>query len=154
MILRMIKIWQASSSTQPAERQTQPTNFQTYVVEVLNSITARSSTIDQEVVRKCLGLSSTYLLTDTATNPTQGMNSWCAGLSQIVDFLTALHSRGELEIETINAASRACSECWTVAGNWRGLEGGRVCVRKVAIQLKSLLDENGRTYKGEAVYVP
>jgi hypothetical protein len=154
MILRMINIWQASSSTQPAERQTQPTNFQTYVVEVLNSITARSSTIDQEVVRKCLGLSSTYLLTDTATNPTQGMNSWCAGLSQIVDVLTALHSRGELEIETINAASRACSECWTVAGNWRGLEGGRDCVRKVAIQLKSLLDENGRTYKGEAVYVP
>jgi hypothetical protein len=154
MILRMINIWQASSSTQPAERQTQPTNFQTYVVEVLNSITARSSTIDQEVVRKCLGLSSTYLLTDTATNPTQGMNSWCAGLSQIVDVLTALHSRGELEIETINAASRACSECWTVAGNWRGLEGGRECVRKVAIQLKSLLDENGRTYKGEAVYVP
>ncbi|KAI0282287.1 hypothetical protein BGY98DRAFT_955188 [Russula aff. rugulosa BPL654] len=145
---------EASSSTQPAERQTQPTNFQTYVVEVLNSITARSSTIDQEVVRKCLGLSSTYLLTDTATNPTQGMNSWCAGLSQIVDVLTALHSRGELEIETINAASRACSECWTVAGNWRGLEGGRECVRKVAIQLKSLLDENGRTYKGEAVYVP
>jgi hypothetical protein len=117
-------------------------------------MTARSSTIDQDVVRKCLGLSSSYLITDTTTNPTQGMNSWCAGLRHIVDVLTALHSRGELELETINAASRACSECWTVAGNWRGLEGARECVRKVAIQLKALLDENGRTYKGEAVYVP
>jgi hypothetical protein len=142
MILQVINIWQASSSTQP-ERQTQPTSFKTYVVEVLNSMTARSSTIDQDVVRKCLGLSSSYLITDTTTNPTEGMNSWCAGLSQIVDVLSALHSRGELELETINAASRACSECWTVAGNWRGLEAGRECVRKVA-----------RTYKGEAVYVP
>jgi hypothetical protein len=147
----MINIWQASSSTQ---QQTQPTNFETYVVEVLNSMTARSSTIDQEVVRQCLGLSSSYLISDTTTNPTEGMSSWGAGLSHIVDVLTALHSRGELELETINAASRACSECWTVAGNWRGLEGGRECVRKVALQLKSLLDENGRTYRGEAVYVP
>lgn len=117
-------------------------------------MTAKSSTIDQDVVRKCLGLSSSYLITDTATNPSEGMKSWCAGLSQLVDVLTALHSHGELELETINAASRACSECWTVAGNWRVLEGGRECVRKVALQLKSLLDENGRTYKGEAVYVP
>jgi hypothetical protein len=147
----MINIRQASSSTQ---QQTQPTSFETYVVEVLNSMTARSSTIDQEVVRKCLGLSSSYLISDTSTNPTEGMSSWGAGLNHIVDVLTALHSRGELELETINAASRACSECWTVAGNWRALEGGRECVRKVAIQLKSLLDENGRTYKGEAVYVP
>jgi hypothetical protein len=154
MILQMIDIWQASSSTQPAQRQSQPTSFETYVVEVLNSMTAMSSTIDQDVVRKCLGLSSSYLITDTTTNPTEGMDSWCAGLSHIVNVLIALHSRGELELETINAASRACSECWTVAGNWRGLEGGRECVRKVAIQLKSLLDENGRTYKGEAVYVP
>jgi hypothetical protein len=153
MVLQMINISQASSSTQPVQRQ--PTSFENYVVEVLNSMTARSSTIDQDVVRKCLGLSSSYLITDTTTNPTEGMDSWCAGLSQIVNVLTALHSRGELELETINAASRACSECWTVAGNWRGLEeGGRECVRKVAIQLKSLLDENGRTYKGEAVYVP
>ena len=150
----MINIWQASSSTQPMQRQTQPTSFQIYVVEVLNSMTERSSTIDQDVVRKCLGLSSSYLITDTTTNPMEGMTSWCAGLIQVVDVLSALHSRGELEPETINAASRACSECWTVAGNWRGLEGGRECVRKVAIRLKGLLDENGRTYKGEAVYVP
>ena len=153
MVLQMINISQASTSTQPA-RQTQPTSFQTYVVQVLNSMTENSSTIDQDVVRKCLGLSSSYLISDTATNPTEGMTSWCAGLGQIVNVLTALHSRGELELETINAASRACSECWTVAGNWRGLEGGKECVRKVAIQLKSLLDENGRTYKGEPVYVP
>lgn len=154
MILQMINIWQASSSTQPEQRQTQPTNFKTYVIQVINSMTARSSTIDQDVVRKCLGLSSSYLIADTTTDPMEGMKSWCAGFSQIVDLLIALHSRGELGLETINAASRACSECWTVAGNWRELEGGRECVRRVAAQLKALLDENGRTYKGEAVYVP
>src|SRR6266699_483019 len=109
MILQMINIWQASSSTQPMQRQTQPTSFQIYVVEVLNSMTERSSTIDQDVVRKCLGLSSSYLITDTTTNPMEGMTSWCAGLIQVVDVLSALHSRGELEPETINAASRACS---------------------------------------------
>ena len=153
-MLHIINTWQASSSAQPVQRQTQPTSFDTYVVEVLNSMTARSSTIDQDVVRKCLGLSSSYLITDTTTNPTEGMNSWCVGLRRIVDVLVALHARGELELETINAASRACSECWTAAGNWVGLGGARECVQKVAVKLKALLDENGSTYKGETVYVP
>jgi len=117
-------------------------------------MTARSSTVDQDTVRQCLMLSSSYLITDTTTNPTEGMNLWCAGLNRLVDVLTALHSRGELELETISAASKACSECWTVAGNWRGLEGSREGVRGVAVRLKALLDEDGRTYKGERVYVP
>ncbi len=148
----MINIQQ--SPTQPVQQQTQPTSFETYVVEVLNSMTARSSTVDQDTVRQCLMLSSSYLITDTTTNPTEGMNLWCAGLNRLVDVLTALHSRGELELETISAASKACSECWTVAGNWRGLEGSREGVRGVAVRLKALLDEDGRTYKGERVYVP
>ncbi len=41
-----------------------------------------------------------------------------------------------------------------MAGNWGVLEGAKECVRKVAARLKVLLDENGRTYRGEDVYVP
>lgn len=80
--------------------------------------------------------------------------SWTAGLNRLVDVLIALHSRGELELETVNAASKACSECWTVAGNWRGLEECKETVRRVAARLKGLLDENGSTFGGERVYVP
>jgi hypothetical protein len=131
-----------------------PTNYETYVVEVLSSMRRTSSTIDQAALRQCLGLSSSYLVSDTTMNPTSGIASWSAGLNRLVDVLTALHTRGELELETVNVASKTCSECWTVAGNWRGLEECREDVRQVAIRLKTLLDENGRTYGGERVYVP
>ena len=117
-------------------------------------MTTRSSTIDQAALRQCLGLSSSYLVSDTTTNPTGGIASWAAGLSRLVDVLTALHSRGELELETINAASKACSECWSVAENWRGTEESKESVRNIAVRLKRLLDENGRTFGGERVYVP
>ncbi|KAI0000062.1 hypothetical protein BJV77DRAFT_1058328 [Russula vinacea] len=138
---------------EPAQ-QTHPTNFETYVVETLSSMTRRSSTIDQDALRQCLGLSSSYLVSDTTMNPTGGILSWSAGLNRLVDVLTALHSRGELELDTVNAASKACSECWTVAGNWTGLGEGKESVRRVAVRLKELLDENGRTFGGERVYVP
>jgi hypothetical protein len=131
-----------------------PTNYETYVLEVLTLMTTRSSTIDQAALRHCLGLSSSYLVSDTTTNPTGGIASWTAGLSRLVDVLTALHSRGELELETISAASKACSECWFASSNWRGLDEGKESVRKVAARLKRLLDENGRTFGGERVYVP
>ena len=117
-------------------------------------MTRRSSTIDQDALRQCLGLSSSYLVSDTTMNPIGGIISWSAGLNRLVDVLTALHSRGELELETVNAASKACSECWTVAGNWTGLGEGKESVRRVAIRLKELLDENGRTFGGESVYIP
>jgi hypothetical protein len=113
-----------------------------------------TTTIDQGALRQCLGLSSSYLVSDTTTNPTGGIVSWSAGLNRLVEVLTVLHKRGDLELETVNAASKACSECWTVAGNWRGLEESRESVRVVAVRLKDLLDENGRTYRGESVYVP
>ena len=117
-------------------------------------MTTRSSTIDQGTLRHCLGLASSYLVSDTTTNPTGGINTWSAGLNRLVEILTALHARGELELETVNSASKACSECWMVAGNWRGLDECRESVRKVAVRLKMLLDENGRTFEGERVYVP
>ncbi|KAI0303889.1 hypothetical protein BC826DRAFT_903140, partial [Russula brevipes] len=139
---------------QQSTQQTPPTNYEAYVVEVLTAMTRTSSTIDQGALRQCLGLSSSYLVSDTTMNPASGIVSWSAGFSRLVDILTVLHSREELELETVNAASKACSECWTVAGNWRGLEECKEGVRRVAARLKRLLDENGRTFGGERVYVP
>lgn len=89
-------------------------------------------------------------------NTTNGHVSWQAGFNRLVDVLAALDARGELELETVSAASKACSECWSVAGNWRELEDAncRESVRGIAVRLKGLLDENGRTYHGGRVYVP
>jgi hypothetical protein len=48
----------------------------------------------------------------------------------------------------------ALSECWSVSSSYKGLEGGREGVREIATRLKTLLDEDGVRYKGQAVYVP
>ncbi|KDQ64525.1 hypothetical protein JAAARDRAFT_28165 [Jaapia argillacea MUCL 33604] len=129
-------------------------DYGTFVVDVLGRMTKDTGTIDQTVLRQCLGLSSSYLVTDTSMNPDGGAASWSIGFNRLVDILVALHARGELELETVNEASKACSECWSVAGNWRGLDECREGVRAVATRLKTLLDENGRTYLGSPVYAP
>lgn len=68
--------------------------------------------------------------------------------------MSALHTRNELELQTISEASKACSECWGVAGGWKELEQARDRVKEIATRLKGLLDENGRTYHGERIYIP
>lgn len=52
----------------------------------------------------------------------------------------------------MSEASKACSECWTAAGAWKGMEDCRVGVRTIAGKLRKLLDEGGRTYRGMCVY--
>ncbi|KAJ7507834.1 hypothetical protein B0H11DRAFT_145204 [Mycena galericulata] len=98
---------------------------------------SNNSTLDQEVIRTALAMSSSFLITDTSTNPDPhaGYDTWYIGLNRLVDLLVALHAREELDIETINVASKACSECWTVAGTWRELEQCREGVRKVGAKL-------------------
>ncbi|KAJ7682780.1 hypothetical protein DFH06DRAFT_304704 [Mycena polygramma] len=135
------------------------TDFSRFVIDAIkssNTTGERAKTIDQQILRAALDLASSYLVTDTSTNPDvhAGTDTWFKGLNQLVDLLAALHAREELELETVNAASKACSECWTVAGTWRGLEECREGVRKVGAKLKKLLDENGFTYRGEMVYSP
>ncbi|KAG7449199.1 uncharacterized protein BT62DRAFT_929178 [Guyanagaster necrorhizus] len=129
------------------------TDYSAFVLQILRS---QPNTIDQSLLRHCIGLSSSYLVTDTTTasSQTAGLQTWYLGFSRLVDVVVALHLLGSLELETVNAASKACSECWTVAGSWKGLETGREHVREVAGKLKRLLDENGRTYRGERVYAP
>lgn len=87
-------------------------------------------------------------------NTESGLVSWQRGFNRLVDVLVALNARGELEVETVSVASKACSECWSVTGTWREVEIGRDGVREIAKRLKEILDENGRTYHGERIYIP
>ncbi|KAF5370115.1 hypothetical protein D9758_001042 [Tetrapyrgos nigripes] len=132
--------------------QNPPTDYGIFVISTMKRMPPHR--IDQTILRKCIGLSPSYLIADTCMNPEHGVSTWFVGFSRLIDLVVALHAKNELEIETMNAASRACSECWSVAGCWRGLEECREGVKKVALKLQRLLDENGRTYKGERVYAP
>ena len=87
-------------------------------------------------------------------NAEEGVRSWRAGFNRLVDVMVALHTRQEMDVETINAASQACSECWGVAGSWREMDESREGVRAIAGRLRGLLDGNGRTYRGHVIYVP
>lgn len=120
----------------------------------MSQMTHASSVIDQRVLRQCLGLASSYLVTDSTMNPTGGLTAWNSGLNRLVDVLVVLDARSELELETISAASKACSECWTVMDNWSEVEDCKESVRAIAVRLKGILDDNGRTYRGGRVYVP
>ncbi|KIJ70541.1 hypothetical protein HYDPIDRAFT_23641 [Hydnomerulius pinastri MD-312] len=137
------------------EGQDQPTDYAQFVVDLVAKMTQDSGSIDQSILRRAIGLASSYLVTDTSTNPESGISTWQTGFNRLVDVVVALHSRDELELETVNEASKACSECWSVAGTWRGMEECRQGVKEVAGKLKRLLDEpNRRTYKGQKVYTP
>ena len=87
-------------------------------------------------------------------NPSGGLSSWNSGFNQLVDLAVALHARSELDLETVSAASKACSECWSVVDTWREVEECRTCMREIAVKLKGILDENGRTYRGGHICTP
>lgn len=123
-------------------------------MDILSKQNELTGSVDQTVLRDCLGLSSSFLMTDVTMNPTTGLVSWNAGFNRLVDIMVALHRKGQLELSTVNAASKACSECWSVAGSWRNMEEVRQCVKNVATKLQGLLDENGKTYGGNRVYTP
>ncbi|KAF9247066.1 hypothetical protein BU15DRAFT_84630 [Melanogaster broomeanus] len=137
------------------QAQSHPTDYGQFVVDVLAKMTHDSGAIDQTILRRAIGLASSYLVTDASTNSESGIATWQVGFNRLVDVVVVLHHRGELELETVNEASKACSECWSVAGTWRGMEECRQGVKEVAGKLKKLLDEpNRRTYQGQKVYTP
>jgi len=107
-------------------------------------------------VRECLELASSFLVSDLTMNPErqQGLNVWYTGFKQLVDLVVVLHRREQLDVATLNVATRACSECWTAAGNWRDLEDCRSCIREAAGKLRGILDPNSRTYRGMTVLFP
>ncbi|KIM46169.1 hypothetical protein M413DRAFT_441238 [Hebeloma cylindrosporum] len=126
------------------------TDFDAFVTETLSRVSRDddSSKIDQKVVRQCINMASSFLLTDTTMNPGRGVATWFSGFSNLVDLIMVLDKRDELEIETLSAASRACSECWIAAGSWAGLIECRGRVEELAKKLKDILDHNKRTYRG------
>ncbi|KAH9853456.1 hypothetical protein C2E23DRAFT_884638 [Lenzites betulinus] len=130
------------------------TSYGQFVVDVLARTTRTSGRIDQRVLRRSLGLASSYLITDVTMNAEEGMSTWRAGFNRLVDVMVALHAREELEVETVSTASQACSECWSVAGSWREMDDCREGVKAIATRLKGLLDANGKTYHGQAIYAP
>ncbi|CCM01570.1 uncharacterized protein FIBRA_03630 [Fibroporia radiculosa] len=144
----------AASTSGSASTRSPATDYGAFVLQILPSMTRAAGSIDQRLLRQCIGLSSSYLITDTTMDTERGLSSWRIGFGRLIDLVVALHKRGELELDTVNEASKACSECWTVAGQWREMEAGRDSIRDVAARLKSLLDENGKTYRGGRVYVP
>ena len=124
------------------------TDFGAFVINILSRTSPKSETIDQKVLRRCIQLASSFLVTDTTTNPERGISTWSVGFCRLVDLVVVLHTRNELELETVSAASKACSECWTAAGNWPGLNECRNRVRDIGGRLKKVLDSNERTYRG------
>lgn len=107
-------------------------------MNVLSRMTHETGSIDQSLLRKSLGLASSYLITDTSMNAERGLSTWISGFNNLVEVLVALHVREELELETVSEASKACSECWMIAGTWRGLDESRGLVRGVASKLRTV----------------
>lgn len=81
-------------------------------------------------------------------NRDQGVNTWFVGLNQLIDLVIVLDKRNELELETINTASKVCSECWSTSGNWRELAPCRERIKDLGGKLRGLLDANKKTYRG------
>jgi hypothetical protein len=152
-------------STLPATIHRPPTDYQRTVIESDNSD-------DQESVRYLLALASAHLISDITTNiktdtesdqlkrgqaAAAGLETWSKGFYLLADHILRLHNANELHLDTLNEASRACSECWMVAASWpAGVLGeqSRDVVRKIAAMLRSILDPNRTTYRGGLVYVP
>lgn len=109
-------------------------------------------TIDQTLLCQCLRLSSSYLITDASMNPERGTHTWAVGFSRLIDIVIALHSRSELELSTVVAATKACRECWIAAGAFTLVEDCRGKVREHATKLRNnIMDSGGKTYKGQTV---
>lgn len=143
-----------STRVHQGQSLTEPTNFEKLVVNAIAAMTKNKKSIDQRILRVYLTLAPSYLVMDTSMNAETGIASWKTGLHQLVNILIALHKRGELELETVNVASKACSECWSISGSWHGLEECKETIREIAGKLKTLLDPNGRTFQGHPIYTP
>jgi len=86
-----------------------------------------------------------------------GLRSWSTGFRLLTDHILLLHSANLLHLDTLNEASRACSECWTITSSWPDratAAQSRDVVRSIAEKLRSILDPNQLTYQGGLVYVP
>jgi hypothetical protein len=130
-------------------------DFQSAVVNVLGAMTRSTGSIDQTMLRNLLMLTPAYLIVDSTISSEGALERWASGFNHLVDVLLALHTTEQLETATVNEASKACSECWSVSGSYRGITADtREVVRGIGARLKTILDADGRKYRGEHVYAP
>lgn len=113
-----------------------------------SSSAAQTPSIDQDVLRQCIRLSSSFLLTDSTMNAETGIQTWFTGMNRVVDIVLALDRKDILEVATMTEVSRACTECWATAGAFPGIADCRTHVRDFGIKLKKLLDPGSNSYKG------
>ncbi|KAH7343826.1 hypothetical protein B0J17DRAFT_713983 [Rhizoctonia solani] len=132
-----------------------PVSYDEYVIRVTALMTKEKGRSTRPPCRTVV-LAPSYLILDTTTlsSTTAGIQTWASGFHRLVDIMLVLHKREELQLETLNCASQACSECWTMTCAFQGLQDARAGVRSIAARLQSILDPNGIEYKGEKVYVP
>ncbi|KAG8218453.1 hypothetical protein J3R82DRAFT_4081 [Butyriboletus roseoflavus] len=62
--------------------QSYPTDYAQFVLNVLAKMTRDARAIDQAVLRRAIGLASSYLVTDASTNPDGGIATWQTWLQQ------------------------------------------------------------------------
>lgn len=130
-------------------------DYHNTVINTLSSMTHSTGSLDQVVLRRLLMLAPAYLIIDNTIKSEGGLGRWSAGFHRLVEVLLALDKTNQLEIETMNEASKACSECWSVTGTYKGLpESGREVVRAIGARLKSILDDDGVRYRGQKIYAP
>ncbi|KZO98185.1 hypothetical protein CALVIDRAFT_479224 [Calocera viscosa TUFC12733] len=110
--------------------------------------------VDQTLLRRWLTLTPTFLLLDSSSHPSpSGLLSWQLGLQALINLMLALHTRNQLEWETMNAASRALAECWSICLCWTGMELAKGAVQGAGGKLKAVLDRDDPTrYKGRPLY--
>ncbi|KIO25024.1 hypothetical protein M407DRAFT_25664 [Tulasnella calospora MUT 4182] len=132
-------------------------NFNETALKVLSNMTQNGGSIVQADLRKLIALSPSYLIVDSTVHPNaaDGVNQWALGLNRLCEVIIALHRKEELELETLNETSRACAEAWSITSSWRGMERGKAVIGDLSARLREhVLDPDGLTYKGEAIYVP
>jgi len=132
-------------------------NFNEAVLRILSRMTQSKGTIEQASLRHVIALAPSYLVVDSTTQatPADGVNQWALGFNRLCEVIIALHRKSELEIETLNEASRACAEAWSICDSWRGFDSGRNVIGNISTRLReNVLDADGVSYKGQEVYVP
>ncbi|KAG8983603.1 hypothetical protein FRB90_005876 [Tulasnella sp. 427] len=127
-------------------------NYNETALKVLSNMTQNGGSIVQKDIRQLIALSPSYLIVDSTVHQTDGVSQWALGLNRICE---TLHRKGELELETLNEMSRACAEAWSITSSWRGMEKGKTVIGDLSARLReNVLDPDGLSYKGEAIYVP
>lgn len=132
-----------------------PTDYGKFVVDAISHMTRNplsNGRLNQENLRNCLAMASSFMIADTTLNSESGIDSWTTGFKHLVELLLHLHRKGDLDPATMGMSIRACYECWVAIGSFQNLDRGRAVVQECGSKLRACLDEpvpgGGAKYKG------